>query len=80
MLFDFEAPADGKKSIEEYWNTFVEPGTDPGHANMNGHGGELSAEEVQNYRLWIRSGAGRVGANYAGSGVVSISWRMTSTR
>ena len=71
MLFDFEAPADGKKSIEEYWNTFVEPGADPGHANMNGHGGELSAEEVQNYRLWVRSGAGRVGANYAGSGVVT---------
>lgn len=71
MLFDFEAPADGKKSIEEYWNTFVEPGADPGHANMNGHGGELSAEEVQNYRLWVRSGASRVGANYAGSGVVT---------
>ena len=70
VLFDFEAPADGKKSIEEYWNTYVEPGPD-NHPKNNGHDGQLSAEEIQSYRLWVRSGAGRTGADYSGSGVVT---------
>lgn len=70
VLFDFEAPADGKKSIEEYWNTYVEPGPD-NHGENNGHGGQLSAEEIQSYRLWVRSGASRTGADYSGSGVVT---------
>lgn len=69
VLFDFEAP-DASTSIESYWNTYVEPGSDNHEAN-NGHGGQLSADEIQKYRLWVRSGAGRVGANYAGSGVVT---------
>ena len=63
VLFDFEAP-DASTSIESYWNTYVEPGSDNHEAN-NGHGGQLSADEIQKYRLWVRSGAGRVGANYA---------------
>lgn len=70
VLFDFEAPADGKKSIEEYWNTYVEPGPD-NHPKNNGHDGQLSAEEIQSYRLWVRSGAGRTGADYSDSGVVT---------
>lgn len=69
VLFDFEA-LDASTSIENYWNTYVEPGSDNHEAN-NGHGGQLSADEIQKYRLWVRSGAGRVGANYAGSGVVT---------
>lgn len=69
VLFDFEAP-DASTSIESYWNTYVEPGSD-NHGANNGHGGQLSADEIQKYRLWVRSGAGRVGANYAGSGVVT---------
>ena len=36
VLFDFEAP-DASISIESYWNTYVEPGSDNHEAN-NGHG------------------------------------------